>query len=143
MARNILPALILVLGVSSPAMAAGDNVVTIAVNKVVVPKSLPGACEVSGSVQQVFRGKAFHPGQAIAIKVPCDSGAPRLVPAVAVISGPDNVMVTAAPILKQSRQGLARLDDSGALIWQVGPTIGHYGPAWGYRVVDGLTLPVN
>ena len=77
------------------------------------------------------------------MKVPCDSGAPRLVPAVAVISGPDNVHVTAAPILKQSRQGLARLDDSGALIWQVGPTIDHYGPAWGYRVVDGLEMPAN
>jgi hypothetical protein len=144
MARNVLPALILLLGVSSVAMAAGDNVVVIAVGKVTVPEKLPGDCQVSGTVQQVFQGNAFHSGQTITVKVPCDSGAPRLMPAVAVTSGPDNVHVIAAPILRQSKQGFARLDDSGALIWQpFSRSFGRYGPAWGYRAADGLEMPAD
>ena len=136
-------ALSAVLATASGAGAAGDNTVLLSVTKVTVPGQLPGACDVRGTVQQVFHGRAFHLGQIVTIKVPCDSGAPRLLPAVAVIAGPENVHVTAAPILQQSHQGLARLDDSGALIWRAGPNAGRYGPAWGYRVVDGMEMPAN
>jgi hypothetical protein len=124
--------------------AAGDNVILISVAKVAIPKKFPGACDVSGTVSQIFQGSAFRAGQMVTIKVPCDSGAPLLTPAVAVISGPDNVHTIAAPILEQSAQGFARLDDSGALIWQPsGNDFGRYGTAWGYRVMDGLKLPAG
>ncbi len=142
-ARNLILALALLLSTST-ANAAGDNVVLISVEKVTVPEKLPGACAVSGTIAQVLQGNTFHAGKAISIQVPCDSGAPRLVPAVAVISGPDNVQYIAAPILQQSKQGFARLDDSGALIWQPsGHSFGRFGTAWGYRVVDGVEMPAD
>ena len=143
-ARSFILALALLGSGIAAANAAGDNVVLITVEKVTVPEKLPGACAVSGIVAQVLQGNIFHAGKAISIQVPCDSGAPRLVPAVAVISGPDNVHYIAAPILQQSKQGFARLDDSGALIWQPsGRNFGRYGTAWGYRVVDGLEMPAD
>ena len=102
------------------------------VDKATVPERLPGVCAVSGTVAQALQGNTFHAGKAISIQVPCDSGAPRLTPAVAVISGPDNVHYIAAPILQQSKRGFARLDDSGALIWQPsGHSFGRFGTAWG------------
>ena len=143
-ARGFILAMALLGSGITAANAAGDNVVLISVEKVTVPEKLPGACAVSGTVAQVLQGDTFHAGKAISIQVACDSGAPRLVPAVAVISGPDNVQYIAAPILKQSKRGLARLDDSGALIWQPsGRSFGRYGPAFGYRLVDGLEMPAD
>jgi hypothetical protein len=141
---NLILALTFLFSASLAASAAGDNAVLLSVTKVTVPEKLPGACDVSGTVSRVFQGSAFHAGQGISVKVPCDSGAPRLSPAVAVISGPDNVHYIAAPIRKQSKQGFARLDDSGALIWRPSNrSFGHYGAAWGYRVVDGLEMPAD
>jgi hypothetical protein len=131
------------LAAASGASAQGDNAVLLSVTGVTVPGKLPGDCQVQGAVQQVFWGKAFHTGQAVTVKVPCNDGTARLTPAVAVISGTENAHVIAAPILKMSRQGLARLDDAGALIWQAGPYAGHFGPAWGYRVIDGLGMPAR
>ena len=142
--RSFILALALACWGITSANAAGDNAVLLSVTKVTVPEKLPGDCDVIGTVSRVFQGSAFHAGQAISIKVPCNSGAPRLTPAVAVISGPDNVHYIAAPILKQSKQGFARLDDSGALIWRPSSrSFGHYGAAWGYRVVDGLEMPAD
>jgi len=144
--KKLIPALLLpfLFLAASGANAQGDNAVLMSVGKVTIPEKLPGDCEVSGTVQQVFQGKAFHSGRPITIEVPCNNGEPQFIPAVAVISGPDNVHVIAAPILKQSKQGFARLDDSGALIWQPSSrSFGRYGPAWGYRVVDGLEMPAN
>ena len=140
--RSFLLASALILPTMLPAAAAGDNVVLVDVSKVNVPHTLPGRCQVNGSIKQVWQGKTFHEGQAITIAVPCsaaDSG--RLTPAVAVPGlGPHFI---AADVLIKSKQGLARLDDAGNLIWQ--PSARYYGPwgvAMGYRVLDGVDLPV-
>jgi len=140
--RSAILASVLVLSTVLPASAAGDNVLLIDVSKVTVPRSLPGRCQVNGIVNQVWQGKTFRPGEAITIAVPCsaaDSG--RLTPAVAVPGlGPHFI---AADVLRKSKQGLAHIDDAGALIWQLSDhTYGPWGTAFGYRVLDGVSLPV-
>jgi hypothetical protein len=140
--RSLVLASALALSTVLPAMAAGDNVLLIDVSKVNVPRSLPGRCQVNGIIRQVWQGKTFHEGQAITIAVPCsgpDFG--HLTPAVAVPGlGPHFI---AADVLTKSKRGLAHIDDAGALIWQLsGRTYGPWGTAFGYRVMDGPSLPV-
>lgn len=140
--RSVLLASALILSAALPAAAAGDNVVLIDVSKVHVPQSLPGQCRLNGTIRQVWQGKTFHEGESLTIAVPCsaaDSG--RLTPAVTVPGfGPHFI---AADVLRMSKQGLARIDDAGNLIWQ--PSERSYGPwgtAFGYRVLDAPSLPV-
>jgi hypothetical protein len=122
--------------------ASGDNVVLLNVDKATIPSKLPGECDVGGTVNRVFHGSAFHAGQAISLKVPCSSGEPALSPAVAVITGGDNVYFVPAPILRNSHLGLARVDDSGKLIWSTtSKFFAPWGSPYGYRVVDGAALP--
>ena len=142
MMRSTLLVAALILSAAVPASAAGDNVVLIDVSKVNVPRSLPGRCQVNGIVNQVWQGKTFRPGETVTITVPCnaaDSG--HLTPAVAVPGlGPHFI---AADVLRMSKQGLAHIDDAGNLIWkQSGRTYGPWGTAFGYRVLDGVSLPV-
>lgn len=140
--RSALLASVLVLSASLPASAAGDNVLLIDVSKVTVPHSLPGRCQVNGIINQVWQGKTFRPGETITIAVPCDAAdSGRFTPAVAVPGlGPHFI---AADVLRMSRQGLAHIDDAGALIWQLSDrTYGPWGTAFGYRVLDGVSLPV-
>ena len=140
--RSMFLASALVLSAALPASAAGDNVLLIDVSKVDVPRSLPGRCQVSGIVNQVWQGKTFRAGEAVTITVPCsaaDSG--RLTPAVAVPGlGPHFI---AADVLRRSKQGLAHIDDAGTLIWKLSDrSYGPWGTAFGYRVLDGVSLPV-
>lgn len=123
-----------------PAAAAGDNVVLVAVNKVDLPSKLPGLCRLNGVISQVWDGKAFHSGQALVLSVPCSAGNPFSTPAN-LIRG-QGAHFFAVDVLVKSKQGFARIDDSGALIWE--PSKRSYGPwgvASGYRVMDGALLP--
>ena len=142
--RSILLASSLLLAFCVAANAAGDNVLLLDVAKVTVPDKLPGECDVNGSVNRVYQGTAYRAGQAIALKVPCSSGEPKLSPAVAVITGGENVYYVPAPILKNSHQGLARLDDDGKLIWSATSNVyGGWGIAYGYKVVGGTAMPAR
>jgi hypothetical protein len=123
-----------------PAAAAGDNVVLIAVNKVDVPSRLPGLCRLNASVSQVWEGKAFHAGQALVISVPCSAGNSFRAPAI-LVQG-QGAHLFAVDVLLKSKQGLARIDDAGNLIWQPsGRSYGPWGVADGYRVLDGALVP--
>jgi hypothetical protein len=139
--RSILLASALTVSAVLPASAAGDNVLLIDVSKVNVPHSLPGRCQLNGIINQVWQGKTFRPGEAITIAVPCNSGTSGYLTPAQAVPG-IGVHFIAADVLMKSKQGLARIDDDGALIWQ--PSRRSYGP-WGvamaYRVLDGAQLP--
>jgi len=140
MMRSVLLAAVLSLSAAVAASASGDNVVLVAVNKVGLPHSLPGFCQLNTSVSQVWEGKTFHSGQALVIKVPCSAGNSFMTPAN-LIQG-QGAHLFAADVLQRSKQGLARIDDAGNLIWQ--PSTRSYGPwgvAYGYRVLDGAVVP--
>ncbi len=138
--RSLLLASALLASASLPASAAGDNVVLIDVSKVEVPATLPGLCPLSGRVHQVWQGKAFHAGQTISLRVPCSSGNSFMTP-VDLPHG-QSAHLVAVDVLRKSKQGLARLDDAGNLIWKPsGRTYGPWGVAAGYRVLDGALLP--
>jgi hypothetical protein len=140
--RALIASIILVAGTGAFAAAGtGDNVVTIDVTKVLLPAKMPGLCNVSGTIAEVWTGKAFHAGQPLALKVPCSNGASVLTPANAVAED-SHYSVISADVLLKSKKGVARLDDSGALIWKVtGQSFGTMGAVWGYRVLDGAALP--
>ena len=138
--RSALLASVLILSAVVPAAAASDNVVLVDVNKVDLPSSLPGLCRLNGTVSQVWEGKAFHSGQALVLSVPCSAGNSFRTPAN-LIQG-QGVHLFAVDVLRKSKQGLARIDDVGRLIWQ--PSNHSYGPwgvADGYRVLDGALVP--
>jgi hypothetical protein len=123
------------------AAPADNNVVTIAVRKVSLPSYMPGLCGVSGVIEKVWDGKAFHSGESIALKVPCSGGASHLTPAQAVTEDHHFTLV-AADVLLKSKQGAARLTDSGALVWKAtSRSYGTIGAVWGYRVIDGAVIP--
>ena len=141
MLRGAFLASTLMISTMLPAAAEGDNVVLVAVNKVDVPRRLPGLCRLNASVSQVWEGMAFHAGQLLVISVPCSAGNSFAAPANLVRG--QGAHFFAVDVLQKSRQGFARLDDSGALIWE--PSRRFYGPwgvADGYRVMDGALLPV-
>jgi hypothetical protein len=138
--RCVFLASALVISAIAPAAAAGDNVVLTAVNKVDLPPSLPGLCRLKSSITQVWEGKAFRAGQALVISVPCSAGNSFRTPAN-LIQG-QGVHLFAVDVLLKSKQGLARIDDAGTLIWQPsGRSYGPWGVADGYRVLDGALVP--
>jgi hypothetical protein len=141
--RNGILALAFLLAGGGAANAAVDNVVLIAVGKVALPTKLPGLCNLSGTISQVWQGSTFDPGEKISLKVPCSGGESRLIPAMAVLGGPDSAQFVAVDVLQKSKLGFARIDDSGALIWQNSSkrSYGPWGSAWGYRVLDGAAVP--
>lgn len=125
---------------ATPANAAGDNVLLLAVSKVDLPPSLPGLCRLSASVSQVWEGQKFHAGQAMVLDVPCSIGNSFMTP-VNLVRG-EGAHLFPVDVLRKSKQGLARIDDSGKLIWQSSNrSYGPWGMADGYRVLDGALLP--
>lgn len=143
-ARSILltACFLLPLGVGvSQARDEGDNVVVIDVARVSLPKSLPGQCRVSGVVEQVRNGSAFHHGQFLSVTVPCASQVHREDgPAIS-----DNSPIFQdAEVLKRSKTGYAHLNDAGELNWQPSQqSYGTMGQAFGYRVLDGVSLKIS
>ena len=118
-----------------------DNVVVVGVTKVLLPKNLPGKCQIRGIVEQVRNGSAFRHGQTISLAVPCGSQVHRENgPAISA----DGPIFQDIEVLKRSKQGFAHLSDAGELIWQ--PTresYGTFGRAVGYRVLDGVSLEIS
>jgi hypothetical protein len=114
------------------------NVVEFDVLAVATPLSLPGFCAVTAVVGKVWQGTAFHSGQPLFLSVPCAQYG--LMPAKAVGDGPLPVQVRS---LQQSRHGIARLSDSGRLLWQNadGRDYGVWGQVAGYRVLDASMVP--
>jgi hypothetical protein len=138
--RSTLFVSALILSSVLPAAAAGDNVVLVAVGKVDAPAKLPGLCRLSGTISQVWEGKAFRAGAEISLRVPCSGGNSFMTP-VDLPHG-QSAHLTAVDVLRKSKQGLARIDDAGNLIWQPsGRSYGPWGMADGYRVLDGALLP--
>jgi hypothetical protein len=123
----------------SAALPAG-NVVEFDVLAVATPPSLPGFCAVTAVAGKVWQGTAFHSGQPLFLKVPCAEYG--LMPANAVGDGPAPVQVRS---LQQSRHGIARLSDDGALLWRDagGRDYGPWGQVAGYRVLDARMVPVT
>jgi len=139
--RHIVLACALSLAATAPAWSAGGNVVLIDVAKVDAPSHLPGLCQVNGIVAKVWDGKAFRRGQFIALKVPCSAGNSYTTP-VDVTPRRDPRFIDVHVLIK-SKQGIAHVDDTGALIWQRtrSPYDGMADTS-GYRVLDGALLPV-
>jgi hypothetical protein len=128
---------------AAPVSATGlpeSNVVEFDVLAVAAPSALPGFCAVTAVAGKVWQGSAFRPGQPLFLSVPCAQYG--LIPAHAVTDGPAPVQVRS---LQQSRHGIARLSDSGELLWQDagGRSYGPWGEVAGYRVLDVRMLPVT
>jgi hypothetical protein len=137
--RSMFLASALVLSAAVPASAAGENVVLIAVDKVAPPTRLPGLCQVTGVVTNVLDGKAFRAGQALGLKVPCSAGNSYMTP---VSTGQEQRFISVDVLLK-SREGMAHIDDGGALIWEhANRSYGGMSNVSGYRVLDGTLMPV-
>lgn len=120
---------------AAPALAAGDNVVMIAVAHVQVPPNLPGLCQVDGFVRHVWEGQAFHEGQAITLQVPCGDRRGGLLPPATSTQGP---RLTDPSVLSASALGAAHIDDAGNLMWQ--PQNSSRDVIWGYRVLQAVRL---
>lgn len=127
--------------IAAQASDTGDNVVVIGVAKVSLPRSLPGKCRVRGVIEQVRTGSAFHFGQSISLSVPCGSQVHREDgPA---ISG-NLPIFQDVEVLKRSKSGYAHLTDDGELKWQPSQqSYGTMGHAFGYRVLDGVSLKIS
>lgn len=116
------------------------NVVEFAVLAVSVPSRLPNSCAVSAVVAQVWSGTAWRAGQPLALNVPCAEYG--LIPAAA---HQDGFVPVNARSLQQSVRGIARLTDTGELVWhdaglkQYGP----WGAVSGYRVLDARMIPAS
>lgn len=143
-ARTVLFAACILLPIGSAATQArdsGDNVVVIDVAKVSLPKSLPGKCRVKGVVTQVRNGSAFHYGQSISVSVPCAAQVHREDgPAIS----DNSPFLQDAEVLRRSKSGYAHLNNAGELNWQPSQqSYGTMGHAFGYRVLDGVSLPID
>ena len=88
---------------------------------------------------KLWEGRAFRAGQTLDLGVPCSAGNPFSAPAN-LVQG-QGAHLFAVDVLLKSKQGLARIDDAGNLIWQPsGRSYGPWGVADGYRVLDGALL---
>ena len=116
------------------------NVVEFEVMAVSVPSRLPNYCAVSAMVLKVWAGKAFREGLPLALNVPCAEYG--LVPAAAAHDGFTPVN---ARSLQQSRRGIARLSDTGEILWNAGMMrpYGPWGTVFGYRVLDARMIPAE
>lgn len=121
--------------------APEGNVVEFDVLAVTAPASLPGFCAVTAMAGKVWQGTAFHPGEPLLLSVPCAQYG--LIPAQAAIA--DGLTPVQVRSLQQSRHGIARLSDTGELLWQDagGRNYGPWGEVAGYRVLDAHMLPVT
>ena len=124
--------------------SAGENVVVIAVAKVSVPGTLPGLCQVNGTVDEVLDGKAFRKGQAISLPVPCGPHPRPLRPLDPAVKPTGEAQLIDPQVLAKSKQGIVHLTDAGALIWRAtSKSYGTFGGVSGYRVFDGVMLPLK
>lgn len=138
--RNMVLASAFFLSATAPAWSVGDNVVLIEVAKVDAPSHLPGLCQVNGTISKVWDGMAFRRGQFIALKVPCSAGSSYMTPVETLRRDPRFIDLN---VLIKSKQGIAHIDDTGALIWQrTRRPIEGMADTSGYRVLDGTLLPV-
>ena len=137
--RSTLLAILLLISTNFAfADEAKMNVVIISVIKATVPSKLPGICQISGMVGEVLEGKTFRRGQVISLHVPCGSHPQPLRPPGA------DAQLADPQVLMKSKQGIAHLDDAGALVWR--ETARSYrgaGKISGYRVFDGAILPLR
>jgi hypothetical protein len=117
--------------------ATNSNVVEFDVIAIAAPPSLPGFCAVTGVTGKVWQGSTYRSGQPLFLSVPCAQYG--LIPANVRTDG---IMPVNIRSLEQSRHGIARLSDEGALLWQdVGrKTYGGWGQVAGYRVLDNRML---
>ena len=114
-----------------------ENVVLISLAKVEVPGALPGLCQVSGTVSDVWSGAVFRKGQAIALPLPCGNHDKPMHPV-------KSASFIDPQVLQQSKLGVAHLTDAGALVWK--QTVRGYhglGPVSGYRIYDGVLQPLK
>jgi hypothetical protein len=123
---------------ATPVFATGDNVVMIAVTHVAVPTTLPGLCQVDGTVHHVWEGHTFHEGQPLTLHVPCGDRAGGLLPPATQLQGP---RLTDPTVLKASTLGAAHIDDDGNLMWQ--PANSSRDVIWGYRVLQAVRLRLS
>ena len=129
--------LIPITALSEP--TGGSNVVVVQVTGVRLPVALPGPCLVKGVVAEVREGSAFVPGQTLTINVPCSDGRPH------IDGRPDRKSTSPTPTqidpstLQRSKRGVAHLDDFGQLDWTPSQRGGQVS---GYRILDGVALPV-
>ena len=115
--------------------APKTNVALLTIQGVEAPDSLPGSCKVSALVEEVLEGSSLEKGMIISIPVPCGA--------------PPRFRRTGAPLtrfqpeaLTSAKQGLARMDETGALVWQGRAKLyPRWGSIVGFRIVgDGKTF---
>jgi hypothetical protein len=150
----------LAMGLFAPAALAWadavprDNVIVLGVRDVQVPENLPGQCNVTGAVREVWDGADYRIGQPVSIEVPCMVRKPVLekgpavqgqpsLPSARPPPAPSAILPLDTVVLKQSATAVVHLDNAGKLIWT--PTERAYnrvGPVAGYVVLSGATVPL-
>ncbi|HEX2761413.1 MAG TPA: hypothetical protein VHM27_12900 [Rhizomicrobium sp.] len=139
--RNAMLSLLLLLPAAAeaaPITAVDANVVVIDVTKVQVAQNLPGLCRVEGVISKIWEGRKFRAGESLTLKVPCgvDLRLQQRPAEIARLIDPD--------VLKRSKAGIAFLDGNGEFIWQESARLyGGFGRVAGYRVYDGVALPIQ
>jgi hypothetical protein len=138
--RNAILSLLLLVpaaALAAPVIVADANLVVIDVTEVQITPNLPGLCRVEGVINKVWEGQKFRAGQSISLKVPCgeDNRLQSRPPEIARLINPE--------VLKRSKVGIAHLDKDGELLWHETPRFyGTLGRVAGYRVYDGVALPI-
>ena len=94
---------------SAAAMANGEWVV-VAVQRVIAPDQTQGQCFIQGRVEQVVHGRAFRPGDAIALSLPCRAGG---ITPTAVGSRPEIPTIQA---LRSPSRALVHVDAAGRVL---------------------------
>jgi hypothetical protein len=90
-------------------MAVG-NWLVVAVQRVIAPDQMQGQCFVQGRVEQVVHGRAFRPGDAIAMSLPCRAGG--ITPTAA---GPRPEVPTIQG-LRAAKRALVHVDAAGRVL---------------------------
>ncbi len=94
---------------AQPTMTSG-NWVTVAMQRVIAPDQTEGQCFVQGRVEQVIHGRAFQPGDAIGLSVPCRNGG--LSPAA--YGGAPSVITVQT--LRSQKHALVHVDGAGRVL---------------------------
>jgi hypothetical protein len=90
-------------------MATG-NWVVVAVQRVIAPDQMQGQCFVQGRVEQVVHGRAFRPGDAIAMSLSC-----RASGITTAAAGPRPEIPTVQALRSQKR-ALVHVDAAGRVL---------------------------
>ena len=94
---------------SASAMAIGEWLV-VAVQRVIAPDQTQGQCFVQGRVEQVVHGRAFQPGDAIALSLSCRSGG---ITSTAAGPGPQ---IPTIQTLRANKRALVHVDAAGRVL---------------------------